>query len=291
MIQGVAYEGGGVLGIAYVGAHMALEQHYGLYWDCDLTVAAGTSAGSLFAAAAPAMPTTNKLMQIMQDVPWAEFRENSRGYVRDLWRLWRTGGWNRTEGVKTWVDSYVQQLYPMQGASLTFKQVQDDYGMDLYIDAVDEIRGQHVRFGPSSHPSMKVADAIMASISIQFWFPPFALGDEIYSDGGLVCNHPMDALELAGIKPENSMGFRLVGKPKLRSLDSAPRNPVMRAKNLVKILINHARQSHIPDEYWPRVVKIPTGSYAVTDFDLSWTSQLALREAGFAATERWINDH
>lgn len=284
MIEGIAYEGGGALGVAYVGAIRALEHHVGADWDVNLEVVSGTSAGAIMGAVTAAKPSYRTVKRIMTSIPWNLFQQDTSGYFMDVLRLLRTGGYHKTDGIPQWIESLVFELYG--NTKVTFSQIESEKGVQLFIDAVDEGTGQLVRFGPQTHPDTKVAEAIMASISIPFWFPAVAMNGTLMSDGGLLSNHPVDALEAAGKPPESVLGFRLEGEAKTKQKPS--RNPIQRAINLVKITMNHARKSHVPDEYWPRIVRIHTGRYSAVDFKLSEVEQAALEGAGWLATTQWL---
>lgn len=288
MIRGIALEGGGARGAAYPGCYKALEDIVGLDWDADLEVVSGTSAGAIMAAITPACHPADRIEEIVQGIPWGIFREGEWGYLRDLWHLWKTGGWYRNHSIVPWLESLIEFTYE-SGRNTTLDRVYELTGCKLYIDAVDEVGEGLVRFGPDTHPGMRVVDAVMASISIPIWFPPYQVAGGWYSDGGLLSNHPVDALEQAGLAPEEVIGFRLDGRPR-RQKHQFPKRPIQRAINLIKILVNHSNKSHVPDEYWPRIVRIDTGTFRSTDFDLTDAQQKALWYCGYEATKRWLDE-
>lgn len=285
MIKGVAFEGGGSLGVSYAGAVRAIEEHLGLDWDSGLEVCSGTSAGSLVACAVSGYLDAELIRKEIETIPWNLFQQDTKGLFRDLWHFWSTGGWHRVDGVLPWIEGFVKTCHG--DSRVSFMDVYDDMGLSLHIDAVDELEGGLARFSRHTTPDMRVADAIMASISIPFWFPAYRVRDKWYSDGGLLSNHPVDTLRDEGLSPDEVVGFRLDGEPSIPRMEP-PKRPIQRAINLVKVLMNHSNKSHVPSDYWPRIVRIDTGRLLSTDFNITRGQRTWLMEQGYAATSEWL---
>jgi len=68
-----------------------------------------------------------------------------------------------------------------------------------WIVAMDANSGRRVVFGRDDAPAASLADAVAASCSAPGYFPPFAIANRRYVDGGAVSMTNADVLEVAGL--------------------------------------------------------------------------------------------
>lgn len=83
----LVFEGGGVKGIAYIGAMQELESRGHL--DNIIRVG-GTSAGAINALIFALGFTISEQREIISSTSFSKFMDNSFGFVRDFRRLWRS---------------------------------------------------------------------------------------------------------------------------------------------------------------------------------------------------------
>lgn len=77
---------------------------------------------------------------------------------------------------------------------LTFDYFGRDGRPELIVKATDRLTGDSYRFPGDAD----VADALVASSAIPGVFPPKAIGDRLFVDGGVADNQPLSELALAG---------------------------------------------------------------------------------------------
>lgn len=281
-IRGIAWEGGGVLGLAYLRPLHRLDEELPRGLD-QLEICAGTSAGAITAALVALGARGDDLDRIIEGTPWDELAADSWGVLRDTWRILTTGGWHRPDVLREWLTDAVTSLG--HRADITLGQLVRTRHVELHVAAVNESRARLEVLGPQTTPTVPIVDAVMASAAIPLFWPVVQIGANDYSDGGLLNNHPVDVLA-ARLAPAEVLGFRLVNRPGGTALPSR-RGPLARVQRLVRILLDHARDGHVPDDYWPRIVTIDCGRLSAVDFDLTAAQREWLMGQGEAAWERW----
>ena len=91
--KNLVFEGGGVKGIAYVGALEVLERE-GILKNIERV--AGTSAGAMVAVLVALGYTPKEISDILWDINFKNFMDSSWGIVRDINRLIKDYGSSKT---------------------------------------------------------------------------------------------------------------------------------------------------------------------------------------------------
>jgi predicted acylesterase/phospholipase RssA len=287
---GIALEGGGIRGLAYKvpveRLHQELSSGLG-----GLDTVAGTSAGGLYAAMIALTGSPGVIHEVIEGAPMKELAQDSFGAVRDLWRLFRLGGYHKLDNATAWIRTHVDQYGG--DPNLTFAGLQKKRGVRLLLTATNETRQRLEIFSPGTSPDVAIRQAMLATMAIPIYYPPVRIDGELFSDGGLLANHPVDLV--AGYhSPEEVVALRLDKPHELRGLAAAPPRQrgvgslLRRLRTLFLTLDSHAQGRHVPKEYWPRVVRINTGRFKATDFALSAAEKEELYRAGEEAWNVWL---
>lgn len=159
---GLALSGGGAKGFAHAGVIQALEER-GIRPD----VIAGTSAGSIVGSLYADGYSPEEIIDFFNKTSFSKFAT--------LTRL--KGGLFRIDNLK--------------GAlKLKFRAVNfEDLKIPMYINATDMQHGKNVFFN-----SGPLLDVVIASCSVPIIFEPEVIDHVPYSDGGLICNFPVEIL-------------------------------------------------------------------------------------------------
>ena len=157
----IVFEGGGVKGIAHVGALTALEK-YNI--RDKLTHFAGTSAGSINATLAAIKVPAKKIREILEKNSPSTLLCNKWGVFRDIINLYVNFGWNKNSNLLKFVENKV--LQPYTGIkNITFQQIYEKYGSELYITATNISLGNVEVFSRKTHPNQPVNAVVVASSS------------------------------------------------------------------------------------------------------------------------------
>ncbi|NND15864.1 MAG: patatin-like phospholipase family protein [Eudoraea sp.] len=187
-IINLALKGGGVKGIAYVGALQKLNElgHYD-----TIKRVSGTSAGALVALMVALNLSPEKIKELMGDLDFSTFKQ----------------GWNPIRiftkyGLYTG-DAILEFIYRCYDASplkpkkeLTFKELDKADGRDLIVFASNLNENTINEFSVHQTPNCIVAEAVRASMSIPIFFKSWKFSngipnDHIYVDGGVTFNYPL----------------------------------------------------------------------------------------------------
>jgi NTE family protein len=224
LFRNLVFKGGGVRGVAYLGALDALNE-MGVLGQVERV--AGTSAGAiaatLFSFRLP-MAETKALFETLDitKVPQVTVKDLPNGdRPRDrLLRLVHTPdldcynrfvsnfGWYSSQYFYEWLQGIIAQQCAGNGMA-TFAEFQQRGFRDLYIVAANVSRQRPEYFSAENTPAVAVADAVRLSMSIPIFFEALQfdgqrLGQgDYYVDGGIYDNFPMAIFDDARFAKES----------------------------------------------------------------------------------------
>jgi len=275
----LCFKGGGVKGCAYVGVYKALEEN-GLTKNIKRII--GSSAGAIFASAVALKVPSSKLEQIIVDTDFKKFMDKSWG---ESYNMVEYFGYYSGNYFYQWYSNLLQELIGNQ--TITFKQVFEQFNVELIITASDITDGNLVYFSQETTPDMELRMAVRCSMSIPFFYIPIQLPDETgkihyYIDGGCMNNYPLDYFSDS---TEETWGFNLIN-------DTFKLNPIHNiidfTTNIILTEINEINKLHyskIPEKIkWLKTIDIPTFGIKATDFDLTQEQIQKLIDVGYELT-------
>jgi NTE family protein len=306
MIKNLAIKGGGVKGVAYVGALQVLEKQ-GIFQNLERV--AGTSAGSLMAlmiACGYDVPGIDKLMRSIQ------FKKFMNGW--NPLRLLTSYGLHSGD----YILQYAQQV--LEGSPLglkgdaRFEDLHQRGGKALYVFSCN-INTQEIKeFSFEKTPGAPVAEAIRASMSIPFFFKAYRFShgdDHIYVDGGTIYNYPLSLFDnkrrftYDGLINMESIGLYLTSvhldeygqiiyeDGKLKRMERKGRNRLRFnqlfhfSKDIFESLVDSQDVVILDDnEQVSRSILINDLGYPATDFNLHRSDMDALVESGRSGAEK-----
>jgi NTE family protein len=190
---GLALSGGGAKGFAHAGVIKALEER-GIRPD----VIAGTSAGSIVGALYADGCTPEEIIELFNHASFSKFASIARS---------RSGLFK--------IDNFKKALKNKLTAT-RFEELK----IPTYINATDMLHGKNVFFN-----SGPLLDVVIASCSVPIIFEPVEIEGIPYSDGGLICNFPVEVLrqQCEYVIGVNVGPVELDDREQLRLLDMAQR--------------------------------------------------------------------
>lgn len=328
--RNLVFEGGGVKGIAYVGAMQVLEQR-GLL--APIVRVGGTSAGAINALIYTLGYSIHEQHQILDSTDFRQFMDDSFGVIRDIRRLAREFGWHKGDFFAGWLGELVKAR--LGSATATFAELKAAGRPELYVIGTNLSTGFSEVFSAERHPDMPVVAAVRISMSIPLFFAAVRHGerDDVYVDGGVQNNYPVKLFDRQRyIDPQeaeasrrtdyyNRENARFLLKRPGRSpyvynrqtlglrLDTAeeiamfrhhepPRGKPIKsfsdyARALLGALLQVQENQHLHSDDWQRTLYINTLDVGATDFHLSDEKKAALLEQGITGAEnyfRWFED-
>ena len=217
MYRNLVFKGGGVRGIAYMGALEVLEELDVLK---NIERVAGTSSGAIAATIASFRKSTEEMLEIfntldLQKVPqgaangkgkYIVLLKNSENYTR----LFEKFGWYSSGYFHNWLRTIIAKQCHWNPQA-TFGDFRKLGYRDLHIVVSNISRHRAEVFSADSTPDVSVADAVRISMSIPLFFEALRFDGkrmgtgDYYVDGGLFNNYPIHIFD----QPEYEKGNRL----------------------------------------------------------------------------------
>ena len=325
--RNLVFEGGGVKGIAYVGATEVLEKKGIL---SNILRAGGTSAGAINALLLGLNYSPAETKQILSQLDFRNFLDDTWGVVRDTNRILTEFGWYKGDFFRRWIGDRIAAKTGNPDA--TFNDIHNQMDQKGFRELFFVGTNLSTRFAEvfsyEHTPRWCVADAVRISMSIPLFFAAKrSMRGDVYVDGGLIDNYPVkmfdrekyvdnkalvhipeyyrthnDALEAQGksINPYvynvETLGFRL---------DSAKEIAVFRdqaepehhkiddffayVSALVGTVMETQSSQHLHSDDWQRTIYIDTLGVGTTDFDLSDEKKASLADSGKTHTEEYFD--
>jgi NTE family protein len=312
--KNLVFEGGGVKGIAYGGALEVLNDMAILK---NVERIAGTSAGAINAVLLSIGYTHQEVSKIIAETNFKDFEDDSFFIVRDIRRLLNYFGWYKGDKFKIWLKKYI--LLKTGNSELTFAEMQNLKSTknfkDLYVVATNLSQQKVQVFSHETTPDVKIADAVRTSMSIPLYFQSIKYKNDIYVDGGVSWNYPINLFDykkylsnpLNGEQVEYSnnsdyvfnyetLGFRLdstavieYAKHNWASEPVKVSNVKSYSSALINFLMETANKAHLKSNDWNRTIFIDTLDVKTTQFELSREKIEALIKSGKENTLKYFD--
>jgi predicted acylesterase/phospholipase RssA len=159
----------------------------------------GTSAGSLCAALLAITRSATRVDEIMQGAEYVKFRDVSLMNMMNIQTAW---GMDDGRGLLQEIEVVLEKAE--SGASR--KTLSDVSGLHLVVADLNVYKS--VVCSAANYPTLRVADAIRASMSLPIFYTPFRcpVDGHIWVDGGLRQGFPWECLPSDAARRE-SLGF------------------------------------------------------------------------------------
>jgi NTE family protein len=322
--KNLVFEGGGVKGIAYVGAMEVLDTKGMLK---EIQRVGGTSAGAINAVLLGLNYSVAETREILGKLNFRRFLDDSWGIIRDTNRLITEFGWYKGDYFREWIGDIIERK--TGNSESTFLEVNglktERQFRDLYFMGTNLSTGYGEIFSFEHTPRTCVADAVRISMSIPLFFAAKrSMRGDVYVDGGVVDNYPVklfdrqkyvavhsrmpeyyekhnQELRQAGktITPyvynQETLGFRLDSAREIAVFRDQAEPEHRKIEDffaytwaLVETILSIQNNYHLHSDDWQRTIYIDTLGVGTTDFDLSDDKKTALVESGRVNTEKYF---
>ena len=285
--RNVVLEGGGVKGIAYAGVFSVLDRQ-GILPQVERV--AGTSAGAIQATLLALRYTPDEVRSLLYHLDFKQFED---GGATGLFRFFRRFGWFKG-------DYYLNLMRCLVGLKTggnrqaTFADLHRLGMLDLRVFSTDLDTGAAKEFSYGETPDFEVALAARMSGSFPLFFATIRSAGDVFVDGGVLDNYPVDAFDHEkGINHE-TLGFVLENTgapPRHRPVGDV----VKYAEALFEALLSVQTDALAMDPpNLERTVIVNDLGISTLEFELTPAQKLALVEQGeqctcdyLAAWHRW----
>jgi NTE family protein len=294
-------EGGGVKGIALVGAISVLEEH-----GYKFHRVAGTSAGAIVGALLAAGMSSDRLAELMREVDYQRFED--KGFLdhlgvvgKGLSVLFQKGIYEG-EYLRSWLAAQLEGVNVKTFGDLRIddpaSSLPPERAYKLVVMASDVSGGRLARL-PWDYPryrrecdSEQVAEAVRMSMSIPFFYEPAKMGDSWFVDGGMLSNFPVDAFDRTDGRPPRwpTFGIKLSARAGANQVPRKIDGTLELAKAMVATMTGFHDQMHLDQpSVLARTIFVDCGKVKATDFDLDSATQDFLYLNGRTAAEKFLS--
>lgn len=290
--ENLVFEGGGVKGIAYGGALQELDTRGIL---SDIRQVAGTSAGAITAALLAVGLDTSAITVLIANTPFKKFKDDSFLITADIKRLSDDYGYYKGDFFKDWLDKEIEKQTGKK--NYTFGNLVEDVTAkkknyrNLYVVATNLSRNKHQIFSHETFPTLPISQAVRMSMSIPLFFEVVRFNGDIFVDGGLTYNYPIDLFDKDKVANPKTLGLRLDSNQEIAR--AREKNSLSIEDNSQKIknikdftlaignyLFEMANSTHLNDNDYKRTIMIDTLGIGTTDFDISEEDKKRLMDSG-----------
>lgn len=316
--KNLVFEGGGVKGIAYIGATQVLEEKGILP---DIQRVGGTSVGAINALLFALGFNNNEQRKILWELNFNNFLDSS-WFIPNIIRVLNSYGWYKGDYFREWVSMLIKEKTGT--TDTTFRNLREAKKPDLYVYGTNLSTHFSEVFSIEHSPDMRLADAVRISMSLPLFFTAIRNArNDVYVDGGLLDNFPVKLFDrekyvtsekrnteyydkqnasLLMEHPESSpyvynketIGFRLDSKEEIVGFRyNEPQVEKIEhffeyIKALMKTILDSQSNTHLHSDDWQRTIYIDTLGVSTTDFSLSDDLKRALEQSGRSGAEEYF---
>jgi NTE family protein len=291
MIKNLAIKGGGVKGVAYVGALKELDK-VGLFQPIERV--SGTSAGALMASMICAGYDIPGIEKLMMSIKFDSFKSGWNPI-----RIFTRYGLYSGDYILKFVSGILSGSPLGLKKDATFADLRKTGCKDLYVFACNTTMHDVTEFSIDRTPDVPIAYAVRASMSIPLYFKAWQFpgnnpNNHIYVDGGVVYNYPLSFFDDARFNKQahvnfESIGLYLYSKTPSEGMPLKFSSPIYFTGQLVESLL--ATQDYVilhDKEQRQRSVLIDDLMIPATDFGITDKQKDDLMESGKRATREFI---
>jgi NTE family protein len=300
-------EGGGVKGIALVGAISVLEERGYVF-----NRIAGTSAGAIVGALVAAGYTGVEMAEIMRTVDYTRFRDKTLldhlGLFGEAMSVLFEEGIYKGDYLKEWLGEQLAAKTKTTFAQLELADpnstlpAAQQYRLvvmtsDLSNGILRRLPWDYDDFG-IDRDATAVVDAVRASMSIPFFYAPVKVknraGQECwFVDGGMLSNFPIAVFDRTdGKRPRwPTFGIKLSARPDAnQGVERHIHGVLSLTEAMIATMTGFYDRMHIDDpSVQARTIFIDTMKVRATDFDIDATTQQQLYDNGRHAAEQFLD--
>lgn len=321
--KNLVFEGGGVKGIAYVGALSVLEREGILK---NIKRVGGTSAGSITALLVGLNYNLEDMKKELENMNMRAFMDDDIGAIRDVYRLLFNGyGWFKGDAFMEWIEQIIYKK--TKNKNTTFKDIRNNpefkemffQGTNLSTHFVETFSTED-----KECENMLLKDAIRISMSIPLFFKAVKRNNCYYVDGGVLSNYPVRLFDnekyvddekyysipdyykgLSKDKEKNqyvynkqTLGLKLEAKDKISMFQgiSRPENHEVDSFfdytwHLIATFMETQENTHLTQHDKDRTVYIDSLNVSIVDFDIDCNTKQKLIDSGRLSTEKYLREY
>jgi len=297
MPESLVFSGGGIKGLAYVGAIKALEEKQ-LFQNVKRF--AGASAGAITAALLAIGMGADELDEQMSSVDFSTFLKKSNVDIEAL--VDKPSEEFILKGPEVIFDEvtkrglcdgsvfiqWLTSMFKLKGfdEATTFAQLYEKTGNELIVVLCYANCSKTVLacYKNEEMANMPIVTAVRGSMSIPFVFQPLIWNNNTYVDGGTMYNYPIEVFD-EEVSPSKSLGFILSTQSSVLTPERREDNGILsHLACIYDAIMNVSYEYCFRMENHHRTVFIDPAGIGTLDFKLTEDQKKSLKDNGYKAT-------
>lgn len=301
--KNLVFSGGGIKGIAYIGAINALEE---LNVMQNVEKYAGSSAGMIIAALLAIGMDSKDLYRNMMAINFEKFLEETKVDIEEIAdnpmillepitsaKVIYDEVFFRGLSDGSYFTKWLIQMFKKKGFNdkTTYEKLYRVTGKALHCTLCNLNYGKTIIANYKTTPNMPIIASIRASMSIPFIYRPFEWQGDIYVDGGTMYNYPIEIFD-EDCPSDDTLGFILTSKedilnPKRKDNDNLWQHIVCVFDAITNVANEYCFRGG--NEY--RTIFINHRNINTMDFGLTQSEKEMLYKEGYKATLNYMNNN
>lgn len=288
----IVCEGGGVKGIALLGAIYYLEEQ-----GYTFERFAGTSAGAIVTSLLAVGYTGKDLKNMLLNLDFKDFyvknKLNLLPFIGATISLFKNKGLFSGNNI----EEYLYKLYKAK-AKTKFKDISINGVSPLKIIASD-ITNKRLLILPDDLVKynidpleFSIAKAVRMSISLPFYFNPVILKSGKHSsfivDGGLLSNFPIWLFDVENNPRWPTFGLKLISNNDLKTVSPSKSNLITYSCDVIDTILTKDDEAFLNNRDSVRTIKIRTYDIGTVDFAISKEEYLKLFNSGYDCAKTFL---
>lgn len=290
MYADLVCKGGGVKGIALVGALLYFEE-YGYIWK----KVAGTSVGAIVASLVAVGYTAKEIYDIMLKIDYREFADKNT--LQSIPLIGPPISLFYSKGIHAgdYIENFLSEKFEQKGKKY-FKDIYENGESKLKVIASDVTRHKLIVLPDDlveyniNPMEFEIAKAVRMSLSIPFFFEPVILnkkGNPSYIvDGGLLSNFPIWIFDVSDRPRWPTFGLNLYNN--VQSSNSNHHGLISYLMDVIETSLSTNEEIYFKDCDCVRIVNIPTLGISTINFDITKEEMTSLFNSGYNSAKSFL---
>jgi NTE family protein len=290
MICDAVFEGGGVKGVAFIGAIQEAEARGYIF-----NKIAGTSAGAIIASLLAVGYSGKEIEEMVCELQFDSFlKTNWIGRIPFLGKginIWFHSGMYSGNQIEAWVDDKLK----IKGITLfgdlpqgKLKVIASDITNYKMLVLPDDLKLYGIDWRTFS-----IAKAVRMSSSIPYFFQPYVLKGRnkksFILDGSLLSGFPIWLFDTEKVPRWPTFGFRLKDLDKELEFKEKVKGPFSMLRALLVTMLEAHDKRYIKKNDAVRTIFLPVEGIKTTDFEITFKQKKHLIEQGREEAKKFFN--
>ena len=271
MIKNLVFSGGGVKGYSFIGCLKALEE---LNITQDIKAISSTSIGSLFSILFIIGYKSKELEQIFSNIDF----NNLQNF--EILNFKNNYGFDNGDNIMKFLQVLLteKKIDP----EITFLQLFEKTKIKFIITGTNISKQKIVYFNYKIYPDMKVLTALRITMSIPIIYEYVRFEDDIYVDGGLLDDYPIDYFRK---EASETIGFLMYDYSETLNIEKIDEYLYSFLFCLLKKVNKFKKKI-----YKKNTILIKQNKVGAIDFNISKEDKIELFELGYISTKEFFKE-